>query len=132
MKGVRKTGLGADIFFAPPPAEIKRGVEKKLKAEGSVSNPLEESKPETTPLILPAPTIRIAPPAFEKFVKLTVMIPQDQYDRLEDLKQKERRRLRRAAGPFPRNWRQKVTVTRFVDEAIDDFLKKMDLRRHEE
>jgi hypothetical protein len=50
------------------------------------------------------------------------MIGQDQFDQLEELKRRERQRLRQEKG---KNWRKEVTITSFVNQALDEFLARV-------
>jgi hypothetical protein len=57
-------------------------------------------------------------------VKLTVMISQDYFDRLEELKRRERQRLREEGGEKSKNWRQQVTITTFIHQALAEFFAR--------
>lgn len=136
----RKTGLGVDVFFPPPPegAEVVAPTQPATEepatamatspkvARGAVELGSVPTKPSARK---PARRIRAEEkPRSRKVseaatVKLTVMIGQDQFDQLEELKRRERQRLRKIREKG-KPWRKDVTITHFVNQALTDFLAK--------
>ncbi len=152
----RKTGLGVDVFF--PSGQVQTGdVEKTTEAgEHKKENPSPEAIPSSPPSqavvsqnpkqsVVPSPvrqakkkTIEAkrkdeeqpAMPQATQTIKLTVMVDADKFDQLEELKRQERRRLRAAGGEAGRNWRQQVTITYFIDQALAEFLAKKGFKQN--
>lgn len=135
MEKKRKTGLGVDVFFAPAPGEEVQPptetTEQPVSLPATPPQP-EEKGPERYPKPKEARAVRKKAPKTEEpptneagkpaMVKLTVMIRQDYFDRLEELKRRERRRLREQGEE--KNWRQRVTITTFIHQALEEFFAK--------
>ncbi len=139
----RKTGLGMDAFFPPSQGTAEAAPQPPAPETVSVATPLA-----APPVVSPKPAIQpetklhkterkifvraIAAEPQPKnagriaAVKLTAMIRQDQLEGLEELKDRERKR-RRQGGET--NYRQAVTVTKFVIEALDDLLVKKGIHK---
>lgn len=136
----RKTGLGVDVFFPAPREDVlpmsptrsdrakptnppmgERGEEELPAPSNSMNGKAETEVPrEATEMGVD----RAEHGTEQNMVKLTVMVSQDIFDQLEELKHRERRRLRREGGERGRNWRRQVTITQFVDVALAEFLMK--------
>ncbi len=141
MSRKKDSGLGMEVFFPPSTEESSQ---KKVEAMGGEKEPgtpeQVTEKPRENPSHKRTITKGSTPgdkrtgrktgmarsegqrQSKEKQrsrLKLTVMVEQDKFDQLEELKLAERRRLRESGEE---NWR--VTITQFVDEALEEFLAR--------
>ena len=104
----RKTGLGVDAFFQteePPPQRRTRPVRQQRQTSDAPKKKTTRSKSRTQQEPEPA----------EQLERRTAWLREDHLLRLEQLKIKERRRLKRQ--------KKRVSMTTLIDEALEAYLK---------
>ena len=141
MSRKKDSGLGMEVFFPPSteesnqreieaavgekePGTPEQATEKPREKTSQKRTSTRESNPDGKRTVRETGMTRSEERSRSKEeqiskVKLTVMVEQDKFDQLEELKLAERRRLRESGEG---NWR--VTITQFVDEALEEFLAR--------
>lgn len=111
--GLKRRQAPVDIFTLQPEPELVEDTAEVVK------EPVEKAKPRSKPKVRPAKakTEEPKPKVEEKNIHVSVYVPKRMLARLDELKHRERDRLKKE--------NKRVTRSTLINEAIDRYLSEM-------